>query len=66
MARAAQSVVMGGRKVIGRGPIVLCRRGGLRWKLDLREGIDFSIFLLEGFERNITAAYRRMIDAGRS
>jgi FkbM family methyltransferase len=64
LARAAQRVVMGGRRVIGRGPIAFCRRGGLRWKLDLSEGIDFSIFLLGGFERKMSAAYRRMIDAG--
>jgi len=32
----------------------------LRWKLNRREGIDFSIFLLGAFERKMTAAYRRM------
>jgi hypothetical protein len=46
LALAAQRVVMGGRRLIGQGPIAFCRRDGLRWKLDLREGIDFSIFLL--------------------
>ena len=66
LARTAQRVVMRGRKVIGRGPIAFCRRGGLSWQLDLREGIDFSIFLLGGFERKTTAAYQRMISAGRS
>ena len=64
LARTAQRVVMGGRKMIGRRPVVVCRRGGLRWQLDLREGIDFSIFLLGGFERKMTAAYRRMIEVG--
>jgi FkbM family methyltransferase len=36
----------------------------LRWKLDLREGIDFSIFLLGSFEPEMVAAYRLMIAAG--
>jgi FkbM family methyltransferase len=64
LARVAQRVVMGGRRMIGRGPIVVCRRGGLRWNLDLREGIDFSIFLLGSFEPDMVAAYQQMIAAG--
>jgi FkbM family methyltransferase len=64
LARAAQRAVMGGRRVIGRGPIAVCRRGGLRWRLDLREGIDFSIFLLGSFEPNMATAYRNMIASG--
>jgi len=55
---------MGGRTAMGQGPIAVCRRGGLRWKLDLREGIDFSIFLLGAFERSMVAAYRRLIPPG--
>jgi hypothetical protein len=47
-----------------RNPIVLCRRGGTRWKLDLREGIDFSILLLGVFEQSVVAAYRRLIPPG--
>ena len=39
-------------------------RGGLTWQLDLKEGIDLSIFLLGGFERNAIAAYRRIIKPG--
>jgi FkbM family methyltransferase len=64
LARAGLRVVMGGRRAIGRGPIAVCRRGGLRWKLDLREGIDFSIFLLGSFEPDMVSAYRHMITAG--
>jgi FkbM family methyltransferase len=36
----------------------------LRWQLDLREGIDFSIFLLGSFEPNTVSAYRHLIAAG--
>jgi FkbM family methyltransferase len=64
LARVAQRIIMGGRRAIGRGPIAVCRRGGLWWKLDLREGIDFSIFLLGSFEPKMIATYRRMITAG--
>lgn len=64
LARAAQRVIMAGRRAMGRGPISVCRRGGLQWKLDLREGIDFSIFLLGSFEPDMVTAYRHMIGAG--
>ena len=58
LARLAQRVVMsGGGEAMGRGPIIICWRGALRWKRDLREGIDFTIFLLGGFEREMTSAY---------
>src|SRR5437868_14832670 len=64
LAQAVQRILMGGRRAIGRGPITVCRRGGVRWKLDLREGIDFSIFLLGSFEPDVVAAYRQMIGPG--
>ena len=33
--------------------IVEVVRGGMRWRLDLREGIDFSIYLLGAFEHSM-------------
>lgn len=50
--------------MLGRGPIAHCRRGGLNWRLDLREGIDFSVFLLGKFEPSVINAYRRLIAPG--
>ena len=64
LARSVQRVIMGGRRLCGRGPVVLCRRGGLIWQLDLREGIDFSIFLLGSFEPRMGRAYRSIIPPG--
>jgi FkbM family methyltransferase len=40
------------------------RRGGLRWQLDLNEGIDFAIWLTGGFERRLQATYSRLIRPG--
>jgi FkbM family methyltransferase len=40
------------------------RRGGLRWRLDLDEGIDFSIYLLGAFEVPTVRFYRRMVRQG--
>jgi FkbM family methyltransferase len=41
--------------------LVEVNRGGLRWQLDLNEGIDFSIYLLGAFERSTISTYRRLI-----
>ncbi len=39
-------------------------RGGLRWALDLDEGIDFSIFLLGAFEPETVRTYQRLLKPG--
>lgn len=39
-------------------------RQGLRWSLDLDEGIDFAIWLLGGFERRLQKAYARHVRPG--
>jgi FkbM family methyltransferase len=64
LARVAQRIIMGGRRATGQGPIALCWRSGLRWKLDLREGIDFSIFIRGSFEPAMVSVYRSMIPSG--
>lgn len=64
LARAAYQAVMLGRRLIGQGPELDTRRGGIRWHLDLREGIDFSIFLLGGFEPRTLRFYRQVVKPG--
>jgi FkbM family methyltransferase len=64
LAAAASSLVSSGRRLLGRGPSATVRRSGLRWQLDLREGIDFSIYLLGGFERGTAAALRTLVQPG--
>ncbi|HEY4344144.1 MAG TPA: FkbM family methyltransferase [Parvibaculum sp.] len=64
LAHALQRVVMFGRTLLGLGHIAECRRGGLNWRLDLREGVDFSVFLLGRFEPDLIAAYERLVLPG--
>ena len=64
LASAASAIVSSGRSLLGRNASATVRRGGLRWHLDLREGIDFSIYLLGGFERGTGAALRRLVQPG--
>jgi FkbM family methyltransferase len=39
-------------------------RNGLRWNLDLNEGIDFAIYLLGAFERDLVRCYEKLIKPG--
>ncbi len=64
LARVVQSIVMFGRSVLCRSPIARVRRSGLNWELDLKEGIDFSIWLLGSFEPTTVAAYSRYLKPG--
>src|SRR5687767_12418481 len=64
LARVAQGVVMAGLRIVGQGPEVIVRRGGLRWKLDLEEGIDFAIFIMGALEPSAVAAYRDLVRPG--
>jgi FkbM family methyltransferase len=46
------------------GPVVNVERRGVNWQLDLREGIDFSIWLRGYFEPSTVSAYRRLVQPG--
>lgn len=60
LSRAVQLVRAAG----GCGPVLEAKRGGVRWRLDLREGIDLSIYLLGGFEPRTLRLYRRLVPPG--
>ncbi len=49
--------------LIGHGEIE-ATRAGLRWSLDLGEGIDFAIWLVGAFERSTVAAYSKLLRPG--
>lgn len=61
LARTIQSMVMLGRNLLGKGATAQVKRNGLNWSLDLREGIDFSIWLLGSFEPETVRCYNRII-----
>jgi FkbM family methyltransferase len=64
LARVAYSVVMAARRLGGRSHEAHVRRADVSWCLDLREGIDFAIYLTGAFEPATVAAYRRLIRPG--
>ena len=49
------------RKALGLSNEIMVNRRGVKWRLDLEEGIDFSIYLLGAFEWMTLLAYRRLI-----
>jgi FkbM family methyltransferase len=64
LARIAYRGIACARGVVGLGHDVVVQRGGVNWKLDLREGIDLAIFLLGAFERATVVACRRHLRPG--
>jgi FkbM family methyltransferase len=64
LARLCSRPLVGARRTFGLPAQVRARRGGLRWRLDLDEGIDFSIWLLGAFERSVARAMRRLVRPG--
>ncbi len=57
-------VIATARSIAGCSPETRVRRRGLHWQLDLREGIDFSIFLLGAFEPSTLRAYTALLRPG--
>jgi FkbM family methyltransferase len=64
LARAVQTPLVAARRLASRGPVTRVRRRGVNWSLDLREGIDFSIWLLGAFEVVTVRAYQRLVAPG--
>jgi len=64
VARIVQAPLMAMRHAVGLGPELVVTRRGIRWSLDLREGIDFAIYLLGAFEQATVNAYSARIPFG--
>lgn len=52
------------RSFRGKSDVALFQRGGLQWELDLRQGIDFAIYLQGGFEPMTLREYGRLVKPG--
>lgn len=64
LARAARAVVSAGRRACGATDHAQVTRRGIRWDLDLAEGIDFAIYLMGGFELRTLRLYERLVQPG--
>jgi FkbM family methyltransferase len=64
IARAISRALLLQRRLVGQGPEARVERSGLRWELDLREGIDLSIYLFGQFEVSTVRAYSKLLKPG--
>jgi FkbM family methyltransferase len=65
LAGVLYRAVRTGRRLLGLPPdSVICTRNGLVWGLNLREGIQFSIYLFGAFERETARALARLLPVG--
>jgi FkbM family methyltransferase len=64
LARVAHRALSAGRLLCRRGDRAEVTRSGIRWSLDLNEGIDFSIYLLGAFERSTVNTLKRLVTEG--
>jgi len=63
-AALLQHIVMSTRRLVSLGAEADVNRRGIRWALDLSEGIDFAIWLLGAFEPGTLRAYQRLLREG--
>jgi FkbM family methyltransferase len=64
LARTLRFAVMAWRRLWGLGNVVDTARHGVRWRLDLNEGIDFALYLFGRFEPETVRAYGRAVKPG--
>jgi FkbM family methyltransferase len=64
LAGLAYRAIATGRAVLDKDDHVIVKRGGITWELDLREGIDFSIYLLGAFERSTVRTLQKLAVPG--
>ncbi len=64
IARTLYWILTGFRRVLGRTDSARVTRRGIRWQLDLREGIDLAIYIFGYFEYETVGAYRRLLKPG--
>jgi FkbM family methyltransferase len=64
LAALAYRAIATTRGLFGKGKQVIVTRGGVRWCLDLDEGIDFSIYLLGAFEKSTATTLRSLVKPG--
>jgi FkbM family methyltransferase len=64
IARGLCSFIVGLRRLIGLPAYVTADRGGVKWSLDLKEGIDLAIYVLGGFEVRTIRCYQTLVHDG--
>jgi len=64
LAGLAYKFISTGRKLLGKNDSAIVERDGIRYHLDLNEGIDFSIYLLGAFEPGTQKTLQELVKSG--
>lgn len=64
IARYLSRTVLFVRGCVGLPATIIAQRRGINWSLDLRDGVDFAIYLLGGFEVRTLDRYKELIRDG--
>ncbi|MDV4178812.1 FkbM family methyltransferase [Rhizobium brockwellii] len=64
IARYLSRAVLFVRGCLGLPATIVAQRRGINWSLDLRDGVDFAIYLLGGFEVRTLDRYKELIRDG--
>jgi FkbM family methyltransferase len=64
IARFLSKATVSARRLCGLSLTPVVTRSGIQWSLDLKEGIDLSIYLLGGFEPRTLQRYKSLIREG--
>lgn len=64
IARLVSKMLCAVRKPLGLGSMLVCRRHGIMWHLDLKEGFDLAIYLFGSSEPGVVSAFRRLFPKG--
>jgi FkbM family methyltransferase len=64
LARVASGALLAARRAVGRGRVTTVVRRGLRWELDLAEGVDLAVYLQGAFEPETRRALSRLVRPG--
>jgi FkbM family methyltransferase len=64
LASVACRTLLSVRRLAGLGSEALVTRGGIRWQLDLTEGIDLAIYLFGRFEPQTVRVFRHLLRPG--
>ena len=64
IARGLSATVLSLRNLFGLNSEVVVNRRGVKWSLNLKEGVDLAIYLLGGFELRTLRRYEKLIKQG--
>jgi FkbM family methyltransferase len=64
LAATAYKFLSFGRKLVGKDDSTIVQRRGIRYQLDLSEGIDFSIYVLGAFEPGTQRTLQKLVKPG--